>query len=329
MLPVSELVSVARTVAEDGSSPLAARAAQDWGYDRVRFLRSSANHVFLCAAVGRDPAVLRFRPDGAGARARARSVAELATQVAAAGAPVTPAIASVRGELTTRFTSDRVGYVASLFRAVSGNTVDAEELTPAAARSWGRGLALLHELSTRLADRPDLPRWLEILNKAGELMREHELRVAASTVIGALARLPNSAGLFGVVHGDPELDNVIWVRDGTPVFVDLDDAAWSWFAADVCFALRDFATPAAAPDLAAEPVASFLAGYREQRTLTDAELEALPLFARAHALITLAQLERPRAEPVDPSWPEWAKMLRMKLEAVAAGLRTQLIAATR
>ena len=77
---------------------------------------------------------------------------------------------------------------------------------------------------------------------------------------------------------------------------------------------------------AAEPAASFLAGYCELRTLTDAELEALPLFARGHALITLARLERPRAEPVDASWPEWARRLRMKLDAVAAELRAQLIA---
>jgi Ser/Thr protein kinase RdoA (MazF antagonist) len=207
--------------------------------------------------------------------------------------------------------------------------VDAEALTPDAARSWGRGLALLHETSAQLADPPSLPRWLDIVNEAAELMREQELRGAASTIVGALDRLPTSAGLFGVVHGDPELDNVIWVRDETPVFVDLDDAAWSWFAADVCFALRDFAGPAAAPDLAAEPVASFLAGYRELRTLTDAELEALPLFACAHALVTLARLERPRAEPADVSWPEWAKRVRMKLDAVAADLRTQLVAATR
>ena len=325
MLPVSELVSVARTAAQDGSSPLALRAARDWGYDRVRFLRSSANHVFLCTAASREPAVLRLRPDGAAAREQARRVAELAAQLASAGAPVAPAVASLRGELTTRFTSDRARYVASLFRAVSGHTVGAAELTPETARSWGHGLALLHEMSTRLAGPPDLPRWFDTLSEAAELIRERELRVVASTVIRALARLPTSAGLFGVVHGDPELDNVIWVGDETPVFVDLDDAAWSWFAADVCFALRDFATPAAVPGLDAEPVASFLAGYREQRTLTAKELAALPLFARAHAVITLARLERPRAEPVDASWPEWAKRLRMKLDAVAAELRAALI----
>jgi Ser/Thr protein kinase RdoA (MazF antagonist) len=324
MLPVSELVSVARTAAEDGSSPLAVRAAQDWGYHRVRFLRSSANHVFHCTAAGREPAVLRFRPDGAAAREQARRVAELATQLASAGAPVSPAIASVHGELTTLFASDGARYVASLYSAVSGHMVDAEETTLDAARSWGRGLALLHEMGTR-SGLPNLPRWLETLNEAAELIREREVRVPASAIIDALAQLPTSADLFGVVHGDPELDNVIWVSDETPVFVDLDDAGWSWFAADVCFALRDFAAPAAAPDLDADPVATFLAGYREQRTLTEEELSLLPLFARAHALITFARLERPRAEPVDASWPEWAKRLRMKLDAVAATLRTALI----
>ena len=326
MLPVSELVRVARTTAPDGSSPLAVRAAQDWGYDRVRFVRSSANHVFRCTAEGREPAILRFLPEDAGARTRSLRVAELATQLASAGAPVASAVKSSRGEWATRFTSDEGSHVASLFRAVSGEVVDAEAITSDTARSWGLGLALLHETGSRLADAPELPSWLELLSEAAGRMRDSELRRAASSVVRELARLPKSDDVLGVVHGDPELDNVVWAADETPVFVDLDDASRSWFSADVCFALRDFAGPAAAPDLAAEPVASFLAGYRELRTLTDAELEALPLFARGHALITLARLERPRAEPVDASWPEWAKTLRLKLDAVAAELRAQLIA---
>jgi hypothetical protein len=62
MMPISELVKVARTITEEGSSQLALRAAQAWGYERVRFLRSSANHVFVCTAPDREAGVLRLRP---------------------------------------------------------------------------------------------------------------------------------------------------------------------------------------------------------------------------------------------------------------------------
>jgi Ser/Thr protein kinase RdoA (MazF antagonist) len=116
--------------------------------------------------------------------------------------------------------------------------------------------------------------------------------------------LPTSPDVAGIVHGDPELDNVVWTDRATPVFVDLDDARRSWFGADVCFALRDFAERALAPEPHSEPVAAFLAGYRECRPLTDEEIEAFPLFARAHALITLARLTRGREERVSEEWPE-------------------------
>ena len=71
MLPISQLVEVARTVDHDGSSPLALRIAQPWGCQEARFLRSSANHVFVC-----DNGILRFRPEEWGsAVARAADVA--------------------------------------------------------------------------------------------------------------------------------------------------------------------------------------------------------------------------------------------------------------
>ena len=115
----------------------------------------------------------------------------------------------------------------------------------------------------------------------------------------------------------------MWTNGGAPVFVDLDDAAWSWFAADIAFALRDFAPLARAPNTASEPVASFLAGYREIR---DVELDRLPVFAHAHALVTLARLQRTLDEPVDPAWPEWAATLRSRVEGVAARLQTAVAA---
>jgi Ser/Thr protein kinase RdoA (MazF antagonist) len=324
VLAVSELVNVARSVSADGSSPLALRAAQPWRVARVRFVRSSANHVFLCSGPDATTSVLRLRPQSDEAFAQARKVAEHATRLAASAAPVAPAIASEDGALATAVADDEGDYVATMFAAISGRQIEAESLRQEEARSWGRALAVVHDVASAVADQVTLRRWLDTVEEAVRLLRSGELREVGVRLVDALGQLPSSAEWVGVVHGDPELDNVIW-QDGAPVFVDLDDAGRSWFAADVCFALRDFAKRASSPDVEAEPVAAFLAGYRERRPLGEDEVAAFPLFARAHALITLARLERPRGEPIADDWPDWAKALRAKLDTVADELQAGLL----
>ena len=123
MLPVGELVQIARTVDDDGSSPLALRIAGPWGSRHARFLRSSANHVFVC-----DNGILRFRPEEA-ASSLDRAV-DVASRLAG---PVARPIPSLDGELAVHVE----GYVAAMFVAVHGRQVDEETLTPELARAWG------------------------------------------------------------------------------------------------------------------------------------------------------------------------------------------------
>jgi Ser/Thr protein kinase RdoA (MazF antagonist) len=292
VLPISQLVEVARTVDHDGSSSLALRIAQPWGSQQARFLRSSANHVFVC-----DNGILRFRPEEWGsAVARAADVASrLAGYVA-------PPIPSLEGEVAVH----TQGYVAAMFVAVGGRQVDEESLTTELARTWGRALAALHDAASGLDPTPAVPSWLDAVTEAADSLSRPE-------IVSELRRLPTSEALVGVVHGDPELDNVIWDANGDPVFVDVDDVSRSWFAADVCFALRDFEGSPLTDE--------FVAGYRESRPLTDDELSWLPLFRRAHALVTLAGLERILVEPVADDWPDWANALHMRLRDVAARLQ--------
>lgn len=294
MLAISELVALADTVDADGSSPVALALAAHWGCDSARFVRSSASHVFDCGSL-----FLRFRPRAAAGP----DVSGAASTLVSAGAPLAPPVRALDGRLRVV----QGGYAATAVSAVRGRQVEAETLSPGEARWWGQSLARLHEAGMKTGDR-DLPVWLE------------EVRAADPGIAAEVEALPRSSSLYGVVHGDPELDNVVW-REDDPAFVDLDDLARSWFAADVCFALRDFAPRGRAPDLGVEPMATFLRGYSEIRPLTQDELDAMPLFARAHAAVTLHRLRDVLAEQSDPGWPEWARMLRARVEAVAAELR--------
>ena len=292
VLPVGELVEIARTVDDDGASLLALRIARPWGSREARFLRSSANHVFVC-----DNGILRFRPDESGADLG--RAAEVASRLAGHVAPPVP---SLSGELAVH----AQGYVAVLCTAVAGQQVDEDSLGPDLAREWGRALGRFHEAATQLDPPPAIPSWLDAVAGAAASLSRRE-------ILDELRALPTSDALVGVVHGDPELDNVIWDANGEPTFVDFDDVSRSWFAADVCFALRDFEGSPLADD--------FVAGYRRSRPLSDGELSWLPLFRRAHALVTLAGLEPVLAEAVAEDWPDWAKALHARLHDVAAWLR--------
>ena len=295
VLPVGELVAVSKSVDDGGSSPLALCIAQSWRAGTARFLRSSANHVFVC-----DVGVLRFRPDDLGSVHR---VAETANRLAEAGISLAAPIRAAEGELAVSVD----GYAATMSTPVAGRQLDEGSLTPDLARAWGAGLARFHDAASR--ESPDVPSWLDAVAASAHALR-HE------GIVDDLQRLPVSDEQVGVVHGDPELDNVIWNEAGEPVFVDLDDVSRSWFAADVAFALRDFVD---------SPLAEhFVAGYRECRPLTDDELTRLPLFRRAHALVTLARLQPVLAEPADDDWPDWAKALHARIERIAAELRANL-----
>ena len=283
-MPVSAMVDVARMLDADWRCPLGDEAAQRFGRTQAVFVRSSASHVFVTdAGMPHQRLVLRMR------RTAEEDVlhrsAVVAAALAEADAPVAPPQRSTGGELVERV----AGFAVTAMIAVEGETVESESIDDDAAHRWGALLAELHACA-RLA------------------------RVEAEA---------NADERRGLLHGDPELDNVIWAADG-PVFVDLDDVHTGWYAADVAFALRDWAPPAAAPDLAHGVPKAFLEGYRSRRRLTDEETAWLPRMARTHAEGTLRRLAPALAEDAQPDWPEWALQLHQRVGTSAATLRAAL-----
>jgi Ser/Thr protein kinase RdoA (MazF antagonist) len=297
MMPISELVRLARSLDARHRCPLGDAAAARWGYPSALFVRSSASHVFASgpAAADQPRIVLRMRRDGEAAMAHAaRSAAALHD----AGAPVPRSLPSSR----SRQVEHVDGYAVMALEVVEGDVLDSDEADEDTAWRWGRLLADFH--------------------LRGGTVGEAVPREASDTDAG-LRALPRTPDVCGVLHGDPELDNVVW--DGERgILVDLDDVHLGWFVSDVAFALRDWAPPAAAPDLSAPVPAAFLAGYRDRRPMTDEELSWLPLMARASAARTLVDLAPVLAESAAEEWPDWAHALDSRVRAHAADLRRAL-----
>ena len=292
-------------------------------------MRCSCGPVLLMSSSPSHPNMVRASCSGCDPCRRAprpscidRALA--AEQLAGAGAPVAGAVRSHAGRLVE--TVD--GYCITAVAAADGEVRDEDAADRSTAADWGTALAELHLRSTSV-DVTLLPDLMELCAPQQATTAQDppdgRLMDVAVEVADDLAALPRDPAVFGLLHGDPELDNVVFTADG-PILVDLDDVRTGWRAADVGFALRSWAATAAGPDLAAEIPAAFVAGYRRRCPITDEELTWLPLFARAAALETLQELAPVLAQPADPSWPAWAMTLDERIRTRAADLLAALVA---
>jgi Ser/Thr protein kinase RdoA (MazF antagonist) len=318
MLPIAELVRVSRLVDDSWHCELAERAAARWDLHQAVFIRSSASHVFVARpAEGATRVVLRMRPESPAHCAVLHRSAKAAERLSGAGAPVVAAVRSTAGRLVEIVD----GYCVTAVAVAEGETRDDDEADRTSAHDWGAALARLHASGAVLDDVPDMadlcaPSAAPLLT---EQPTDDRLAPVAVEVAAALAALPRDAAVRGTLHGDAEIDNVVFTANG-PVFVDLDDVRTGWWAADIAFALRAWGPIGGAPDLSAEVPTAFVAGYRSHRPLTDEELSWLPLFARAAAVESLWELQPLLTHPTDPSWPQWAITLDARIRTRAEDL---------
>ncbi len=314
MLPVSELVRVANSVDASGVSPLAARAAAQWGWHEVRFVRSSATHVF---AAGRDAArpeaALRILPTWAPSSARQEPAARLGTRLADLGAPVASSVLNRRGRVCALVPDGNEEYVVTASRFIAGESLEIAELSEAQLRTWGRSLARLHRIGSEdVFIRSDVPDWRGTVFADAAASLAGPTAEAGAALSEQLAQLPMTSDAYGFIHGDPETDNLVWQAD-TATLIDLDDHALSWFAGDALFALRDLAADSGVPDLEDPAVKAFLGGYRDERPLMNDELAWWPLLSRAHGLVMLARLQPVMEEEPQSDWPAWAIRLHARV----------------
>lgn len=325
MMPLTEIDRLKRTVSELWESPIADQVAAAWGYEAgtAKWWRSSASHVFVLP----DPngkRYLRFVPDAyRGARA-VTPVADLMAQLAAGGSAVVRPVPSEGGALTIEASTALGPMHAMVVEAAPGEALDLDDLTEARTAAWGRALAAVHRDAAGLE--AGLPESFgELAEVPHRFADDPALAKAAAQLGERLAALPRDGSAFGVVHGDFELDNLVWEGDRGTAF-DFDEAAVSWYAADIAYALRDLTGPTGQPDAERlELFAAFISGYRSVRPLEDREVASLPLFAGAHAVCSLVRIDRARGVPGENEAP-WLAELRTRLEGIAAAHRDLAIA---
>ncbi len=320
---IDELVRFAETLDDQWRSPVADAAAECWNLERPVFLRSSACHVFVARTREAGPrVVLRLRPASADSAAVLERGAQAARGWHRAGAPFVDAVPSAAGRLVERV----AGYLVTALTVAEGESLDESTLGPAQAHSWGKALAELHRAGLSAVS-PGLPATADFFGDS-DLGVDPEVAAAAIALRARLQGLPRHADVYGVLHGDPEPDNVVVTPAGM-VLVDPDEVRVGWFVSDVAFALRDWEDRAGGLDWTSGIPAEVLAGYRSVRPVAAEELGWVPLLVRAAALEDLSRLKPHLREQAGEQWPEWARALDDKVRARATARRRMLLQAGR
>jgi Ser/Thr protein kinase RdoA (MazF antagonist) len=324
MMPLTAIDRLKQTVTESWTSPVADEVAAAWGYEpgTARWWRSSASHVFVLPDP-RGKRYLRFVPESLVDAEAVATVATLMDRLADAGTPVVRPVKTGSGRLTVTVPTAHGSMHAMVVEAATGDEADADELTAERARAWGRALAVVHRDAANLD--AALPQAFGELAEAAERFPDDAELVKAAARLGErVAALPRDRAGFGVVHGDFELDNLAWEGDRATAF-DFDEAARSWYAADVAYALRDLTGPdGGVAEERRALVDAFIAGYRSVRAFEDDEVERLRLFAGVHAVCSLVRIARALGTP-EAGEPEWLAELRSDLEAMAKAQRALAI----
>lgn len=127
-----------------------------------------------------------------------------------------------------------------------------------------------------------------------------------------LSSLPMSKENYGIIHYDFELDNLIWNDDGMFI-IDFDDTIYSWFVADIAYALRDIFNEGEKIDTCDKRFLKFIHGYREMTQLSEEQIKQVPFFYKFYNFISYKKIEKSIDLEINGENPEWMNNLIKKL----------------
>ena len=188
-----------------------------------------------------------------------------------------------------------------------------EEIDASRFKAWGSALGRLHAAIER-HDGPALSTrstWSEHLGSIAAAIPEgnEAVRAELEEVREALQGLPTDGETYGLIHGDFELDNLVWNGNAVAI-MDFDDCAHPFYVADIAFALRDLFEEGFKGD---DPrFVAFLRGYSMHHPL-DPTYARIPLFLRMAKLTMYARIVR-ALDFAEGSRPEWMARLEQRFE---------------
>jgi len=297
----------------------AAAAAARWNGGSLTWVRSSANHVFRLSRPDQEW-YLRLAPASERRRDAIEAELDFVRHCAEAGVAVARPVPSAGGALVEEVLSGSAGCCAVVFEALWGRQVDWDALDEPMARAWGRALARLHRASETFPA-AGRPAWADEARAALASVPTNEGGIVAELESGLawLGTMPT--GESGLLHGDFELDNLVW--DGARCQAcDFDSCVYGPYALDIAIALQDvWEGRGAARDRCLD---WFFAGYGEVRPVPDDSRAMLPRLVRLLSVVKVAGLLGAYAGVDRDGAPDWLTAMRARHERWLGSRRAAL-----
>ena len=268
---------------------------------------------------------LRVSPHAWRTPAQLEAEAEFIDELNRRGVHAARAIRTRDGAVVVPLMAPEGTRLAMLFEAARG--APAPELTIPQAKALGRAAARLHLTADGMSWRParfnidDFQLLLEPLSSIRNLGLDASeelgyLESIAERVRGCIGTLPQDGAVWGLCHGDLHPGNAVFDLDGTPTLFDFDFCGYGWRVYNLTVFLWNAVGERRSRRWTESRWRAFLRGYREERRLTDHELEAVPLFLVARQIWLMGLDCRGRS-----GWPvQWVneRWLRDMLRPIRA-----------
>ncbi|MEK4130245.1 phosphotransferase [Solibacillus sp. FSL W8-0474] len=317
-----DLGNMVRGVASNG---VAQSLLQFWEHDEgtLELRRASSNFVYAFMR-NQVQYFLRLSFDQDNSIEQIKAELEFMHYLHSNGFPTVTPIPTKNQKLIETLKTPDGTYIAVVFSAANGVTLDEDTITEEQMEEWGKSLASLHCLSKTFNPLGEKRKsWLDSVQFMESLFKKHpgeelalqELR----KITNWLQSLSTDQDVFGLIHYDFQLDNLFFERDKDPHFnvIDFDDAVYHWYALDLVTALDDFIDNPQSKWL----VDSFLNGYRTKMDLEDDVLAQFPQFKRYANLYKFARILNSLDYGEINDTPPWFEELKVKLVRVADRLR--------
>lgn len=318
MMKLSLMRDVFNTVNSDWDCELAKELISNWTHDSdwVKMKRASANFIGKTRDCEKNY-IIRFNHNSERQIEYIKSELELLKYLKNHDLKIPDLIPSKKNNYIEETETSYGKFYTSIFELIPGKHYEIEELTDRDFIKWGYSLGELHKAFK------GVPKGIKRMTHEEyfeELVSDYKpINTKENDEVKYLKEwigsLQKNADNYGLIHYDFELDNIIWNDDGLYT-IDFDDSIFSWFVADIAYALRDLFHDGFHFNKSDKRFLNFIKGYRELNDLSDEDLELIPNFYRLHHYISYKKLQRSVDLAISDENPDWMNNLIKKLTNV-------------
>lgn len=322
MMKLSLIKEIFKHINQDWDCPITGKFLRKWspGEDWAKIIRASSNALGI-AGFQEDVYIIRFNYQEESDALQWQEEIRFQQALKQAGVPVTDPLPSLQGNWVEQLDTHGGSFIGCCFTQAEGKHLEMEDLTLRHYFLWGESLGQFHRASAEIKGitRKNQQEWLEELLRESPPRGQEEMK-EVRWVEQRLKTLPRDGQTYGLIHYDLELDNLFW-DDHEIQIIDLDDCLYSWFAADMAYALRDLFNQGFRLDLTLPEAVEFLRGYRKEFPLEEFWLNRMEDFYRIHHYFSYKRIERSLDLEEGPDDPQWMDGLRENLKGMQKSMK--------